>query len=455
MNMVKILFILFTLTLPSTLTAQVSISGTAKNYTDPIFYISQAGGFDNFTRFWRDTRIKVKINSNHHFSVTIPENGIGSWMLEGKINNQVFDLISGESLTLEADFSKKYPLHAVGKNADDFNYSNYTLEKIVSYYNVSYINKIRGRDIDSVLKYRKELAGFKTQLLNEYKSKHKISDRYYQWLVSDYRYEPYERTMVENLLSSDSVDIITRTKIMALGTDDEYAAMNTPGYNDLVDFYIRNMAREKYNGSLSGSDLFNYVANSKIIKGNTKNVFLTRIMCLLRMSPASTYTPLLRKYNSVVTNSQMRRQVSLARSEYGNGSERGANYSRAKSIRDILNKYKGKVIYVDFWASWCVPCRAQMPNAEALRKRLNGKNVVFVYLGYEDKETAWLKARRQLQIEGEHYLLSNKLVKEAEELFGIDGIPHYAIINKEGKIINKNAGRPAEVYNILLWLSGK
>ncbi len=449
------LFTFIALSCSFSLAAQVTISGTAKNYSDPVFYISQAGGPDNFTRLWRDTRIKIHIDKNHRFKATIPETDIGSWILENKTGNQLFDLISGEAITLEADFSKNFPLHAVGKNADDFNYSNFTFEKLVAYYNVGFINKIRDRDIDTVLKYRKEFATFKTKLLNDYKSRHKVSDRYYRWLISDYNYEPYERAMTENLLGSDSVDLVTLSKVMALGFNDEYAALNTVAYNDLVDFYIRNLARDKFNATPTTEELFNFVASNKILKGNTKNIFLTRLMCSLRMSSSTTYSPLLKEYNSIVSNTQMKRTVSIIRNDYNNTSIHGAGYTSAKSISEILNKYKGKAIYIDFWASWCVPCRAEMPNADALRKRLNGKNIVFLYLAYKDKPRAWQKARSQLLIEGEHYLLSDKLVKEANDLFGINGIPHYAIVNKDGKIINKKAKRPSDVYNNLLWLAGK
>src|SRR6185312_11506490 len=118
------------------------------------------------------------------------------------------------------------------------------------------------------------------------------------------------------------------------------------------------------------------------------------------------------------------------------------NDSKTNSLIHILNKYKGKVIYVDFWASWCVPCRAEMPNSAELKDKLKGKNIVFLYLGYNDKEKAWLKARKQIGIDGEHYLLSDKMIKEADELFVINGIPHYAIIDKDGRIINKSADRP-------------
>lgn len=129
--------------------------------------------------------------------------------------------------------------------------------------------------------------------------------------------------------------------------------------------------------------------------------------------------------------------------------------SSAGSLNDIFRKYKGKVIYVDFWASWCVPCRAEMPNATVLKENLKGKDIVFLYFGYNDKEKAWLKAREQLSVEGEHYFLNETMRKEADALFGINGMPHYAIIDKNGVIVNKRADRPGDVYTQLLTLSQK
>jgi hypothetical protein len=58
-------------------------------------------------------------------------------------------------------------------------------------------------------------------------------------------------------------------------------------------------------------------------------------------------------------------------------------------------------------------------------------------------------------VEGEHYLLNETLTKEAEALFGVNSIPHYAIIDKNGSIVNKQADRPGEVYNQLVNLLQK
>jgi thiol-disulfide isomerase/thioredoxin len=148
----------------------------------------------------------------------------------------------------------------------------------------------------------------------------------------------------------------------------------------------------------------------------------------------------------------LKQSVISRRNDYTNPIQSNNN---AASLSEIFRKYKGKVIYVDFWASWCIPCRAEMPNAEVLKKKLTGKDIVFLYFGYDDKEKAWLKAREQLSVEGEHYLLNEKLLNEANALFGIKSIPHYAIIDKNGDIVNKNADRPADVYTQLLTLSQK
>ena len=125
------------------------------------------------------------------------------------------------------------------------------------------------------------------------------------------------------------------------------------------------------------------------------------------------------------------------------------------SNADISNEDLEGTYLINVWASWCIPCRAEMPNASILKDKLKGKNIVFLYLGYNDKEKAWLKARDQIGIQGEHYLLDDKMIREAEELFVINGIPHYAIIDKDGKIISKSAGRPREAYKELLDLVNK
>ena len=430
--------------------AQVEIYGTAKNYKDSVFYITEPGGFYNLTRVWRDNKVKVAIDKDGHFKVTIPEDAIDAWYVKtGKNPMQLFDLVKGQKLELIADFSKEYPLTAVGKNAADFNYSSFIREQVRQ---SGYQQKVNSKNIDSILAYRKAFSNFKMQQQAEYKRANKMSDVYFRWLNSKYTYEPYDRTVVENI-KQDSLDESTLSKIMEKGIHDEYAAMNTIEYNDLINFYIGAHIKKNNGKPITLSDRFTFVADGALLSGSTKDVYLSRFLAMIVRTPDSVYNPLFSKYDKIVHNKQLKQLVIGRRNEYTNPVR--SDDSNVASLSEIFRKYKGKVIYIDFWASWCIPCRGEMPMAAELKKKLTGKDVVFLYFGYDDKEKAWLKAREQLNVEGEHYLLNEKLVKEAEVLFEIKSIPHYAIIDKNGDMINKNAGRPADVYTQLLTLLQK
>lgn len=434
--------------------AQVVITGTAKNYKDTVFYIVEQGGFHNITQTWRDKQVKVVIDKNHSFEVTVPEQGIGSWMIRLNNGYQFFDLISGHDLTLKADFSKNAPLWATGSNAADFNYSQYADTAIVKKGREKYLGGIRSISIDSALLRRKEYADFKKNLLDQYRQSHQLSDVYYEWLSSKYAYEPFERTLVENISNRDSVDNATLAKLLVRGINDDYAALNTAEYNDLVSFFMYKKFKEYSPKNPDKTNLFNF-AQENILAGNTREVYLSRMMAFFMKDADSIYNSMFNRYDRIVQNSRLKELITNARKDYADPAVGAQSIADDNSFAAIFKRYKGKIIYVDFWASWCAPCRSEMPNAARLKERLKSSEVIFVYFGYNDKEKAWQKARDQLDIKGEHYLLNDKLIKDANALFGINGIPHYAIIDREGKILQKRAQRPGEVYEALVKLLKK
>lgn len=118
-------------------------------------------------------------------------------------------------------------------------------------------------------------------------------------------------------------------------------------------------------------------------------------------------------------------------------------------IYEIATKYKGSVIYLDFWAPSCGPCMKEMPHSKILEDELKDENIVFVYLGVEVKESSWKSTIADKDIKGEHLLLTKDQYSEAKNLLGIDGIPHYTIIDKNGNILMKNAPRPSDKIKLL------
>jgi thiol-disulfide isomerase/thioredoxin len=120
--------------------------------------------------------------------------------------------------------------------------------------------------------------------------------------------------------------------------------------------------------------------------------------------------------------------------------------SEADSIfNKITAKYAGKVVYVDFWATWCGPCLAEMPNSNKLHERFAGKDVVFLYLASHSENETWKSLIKKLNIQGEHYLLNNNDFNAISAKFQLSSIPRYLLLNKQGLVVNANARRPSDI----------
>lgn len=126
--------------------------------------------------------------------------------------------------------------------------------------------------------------------------------------------------------------------------------------------------------------------------------------------------------------------------------------SSAKQVMDsILDINKNKVIYLDTWATWCAPCKSEMPNSKKLMKKLKGKDVAFVYLCIDSKEPVWKANLSELQLPGQHYFLNQEQSTDFRKAFEVNGIPHYFLIDKNGVILEKGSHlRPNGMENKIL-----
>lgn len=120
-----------------------------------------------------------------------------------------------------------------------------------------------------------------------------------------------------------------------------------------------------------------------------------------------------------------------------------------------LSDFEGKVVYIDFWASWCGPCRAQFPFAKQLHHRFTKKElekIVFLYVNIDNTEEKWKEALEKLEIEGFHAFSAGGWNSKAAKHFQLNSIPRYMIMDKKGKFVDINAPRPQqadEVYQML------
>lgn len=103
----------------------------------------------------------------------------------------------------------------------------------------------------------------------------------------------------------------------------------------------------------------------------------------------------------------------------------------------IISKYKGKLVFVDFWATWCSPCRSGIEKIKPLKEELKNKKIAFVYItNPSSPEELW--NMMVPDIHGEHYRLKQDEWNYLSAKFNISGIPRYILIDKDGSVINDN-----------------
>lgn len=108
-------------------------------------------------------------------------------------------------------------------------------------------------------------------------------------------------------------------------------------------------------------------------------------------------------------------------------------------LQTILNKYKGKVVLIDIWATWCGPCKAGHQVMKPWKKELKGKNIQFVYITSPTSPLAtWQEMIKD--IDGDHYYLTKEQYTYILNKYESDGIPTYAIYDTEGNRTFKNIG---------------
>jgi peroxiredoxin len=117
-----------------------------------------------------------------------------------------------------------------------------------------------------------------------------------------------------------------------------------------------------------------------------------------------------------------------------------------------LSNFKGKVVLIDFWASWCAPCRASLPNVVKMYDKYKGKGFVVLSVSLDKDKDAWLEAIHKFKLNWTQVSDLKYWDSKVVGLYNINSIPFTVLVSVDGKIIDKNLDEQTmdeEIGNLL------
>ena len=106
-------------------------------------------------------------------------------------------------------------------------------------------------------------------------------------------------------------------------------------------------------------------------------------------------------------------------------------------LRKILEPYKGRIVYLDIWGTWCGPCKEKLSESDYVKQQLKEFDIVYLYLANRSPEESWKNIIKQYKLTGDncvHYNLPTAQQRAVEEFLHVDAFPTYKLIDKQGNI---------------------
>lgn len=121
-------------------------------------------------------------------------------------------------------------------------------------------------------------------------------------------------------------------------------------------------------------------------------------------------------------------------------------------LAQLIEPYRGKVIYLDVWGTWCGPCKEELLFVGPVKESMKDKEVVFMYLANNSPEKTWKNVIKENHLTGPnvvHYNLPDQQQAMLERRLSINSFPTFILIDKSGKIVDMHAPRPRQKESLI------
>lgn len=272
-----------------------------------------------------------------------------------------------------------------------------------------------------------------------------LGDLNYRLYTSALKYEYYAKNIDQRKPLPETIEQITQSS-------DE--RIELPSYRQFLKNYIAKVVLKGKTIKISNGISIDFKAAfdsiQSMFKGKTRDyLLLSAVKGIKTISPDPIYKSytarLLQLKNSTDFENYFTRtyvtrtdQTLVKNLLLKNGTKQPIEWE------ELLKREQGKLLYVDIWASWCIPCRAAMPASTQLREAYKDQAISFIYVSIDENAKSWEMAARAegLLSYPNSFLLKDPRRAAMIQKLGVQSIPRYLLYNKKGVLVNANAPGP-------------
>ena len=352
--------------------------------------------------------------------------------------------------TAVINYDKGYPhldiLNRKTLTFDNNFYSLSNIEKPLEEFEFFIKNKRMRNEIEKKL-HLDELKSYTFKIdtkLDSLKSKNLISDSNWQ-LYKDYN-KFYFFNLNKSFLNTINKEDLKRDNLLFIKTYRHF--LN----NYVVDRYGLKTKFLDDPLSCDGRKAFDLIQKDTVFSKRVKeNLLYTQIINIAENYSHDDLINYFNKFRDVVENQKLVKKISetylLDFSVFKSETEKIYFTDKNKkntTLDELIKNNFGKVIYIDFWASWCAPCRIAMPSSKKLQKNFNKEDVLFVFISIDTDFDKWFNASQAEQLNKSEYnfMALNYPNATFYKDLNLKSIPRYLIYDKKGKLVHENAPSP-------------
>lgn len=228
------------------------------------------------------------------------------------------------------------------------------------------------------------------------------------------------------------------------------------GYCSFINAYLNYKYQQvTCHTTMAGKSFYeqNYYLTKVLFTGKSRDFLLA--WCIHNMISYGNLKTAEKLFEEYKINSENYNAIQLLTDEFAKAAKLApGNPAPAFTLKNLegkdisLSDYKGKVVYLDFWASWCSPCKAEIPSAAKMEDELKNRDVVFLKVSIDENEMSWRKIIEEKKLSGVH-VIANGFNDPVPKSYQVDGIPKYVLIDKNGNLVDSNAPRPSSEKEII------